>query len=125
MKGKNTMLYDSSNIFARILREEITCDKVFENDHVLAFNDINPQAPQHILIIPKGDYCNFHDFHENAPTLLINEFYQAIRYVIQQCHLTKDGYRLITNCGADGGQIVDHYHVHLLGGKNLGSLITA
>lgn len=119
------MLYDSSNIFARILRQEITCDKVYESKTVLAFNDIDPKAPTHILIIPKGQYCNFHDFHENAPPLLIAEFYQAIQIIIHQCHLENQGYRLITNCGLNSGQIVNHYHVHLLGGKQLGSLITS
>lgn len=117
------MLYDPSNIFARILREEIACDKVFETNSVLAFNDIDPKAPTHVLIIPKGNYCNFHDFHENAPHSLISDFYQAIRTIIQQCQLDQQGYRLITNCGIDGGQIVEHYHVHLLGGKSLGPLV--
>ena len=118
------MLYDSSNIFARILREEIACDKVFETPFALAFNDIEPKAPTHILIIPKGDYCNFHQFHENAPPSLISGFYQAIQSIIQQHQLEQHGYRLITNCGVDGGQIVEHYHVHLLAGKPLGSLIS-
>ena len=116
------MSYDPSNTFARILREEITCDKVFETPWVLAFNDIAPKAPTHAIIIPKGEYCNFHDFHENAPPLLISEFYHAIASIIQQYDLKKNGYRLITNCGAHGGQIVEHYHVHLLGGNFLAPL---
>lgn len=119
------MSYDPSNIFAQILRGEIACTKVFENEHAIAFNDIHPQAPSHILVIPKGEYRNFHDFHQHAPTTTIGEFYQAIRHIIQQYNLDQNGYRLITNCGKDSGQIVDHYHIHILSGKPLGPLVTS
>lgn len=117
------MSYDRSNIFAQILRGEIACTKIFENEHAIAFNDINPQAPSHILVIPKGEYRNFHDFHQHASATSINEFYQAIGHVIKQYNLEENGYRLITNCGKDSGQLVDHYHVHILSGKPLGPLV--
>lgn len=116
------MPYNPSNIFAQILRGEIACTKVFENEHALAFHDIQPQAPFHILVIPKGEYRNFHDFHQHASTALIGHFYQAIQEVIQQLNLEETGYRLITNCGKDSGQIVDHYHIHILSGRPLGPL---
>lgn len=117
------MSYNPSNIFAQILRGEIACTRVFENEHAIAFNDIHPQAPSHILVIPKGEYRNFHDFHQHAPATLVCSFYQAVQEVIQQYNLEKNGYRLITNCGKDSGQIVDHYHVHILSGKPLGPLV--
>lgn len=118
------MSYDSSNIFARILRQEIACQKIFENDQALAFKDIDPKATHHILIIPKGPYRHFHDFHQQATLEEIQGFYQAITHVINVYRLEEKGYRLITNCGQDGGQIVDHYHVHLLGGQPLGPLVS-
>ncbi len=117
------MSYDSSNIFARILRQEITCNDIFENNHALAFKDIDPKAEHHILIIPKGPYRNFHDFHQQANAEEIYAFYQAITHIIGQYKLEENGYRLINNCGKHGGQIVDHYHVHLLGGQPLGPLV--
>ncbi|WP_032113470.1 HIT domain-containing protein [Candidatus Paracaedibacter symbiosus] len=119
------MSYNSSNIFARILRGEIACVKIFENDYVLAFKDIHPKAPYHVLVVPKGEYRNFHDFHANAPAIMIGEFYQAVRQIIEQSKLNQDGYRLITNFGENGGQEVDHYHVHILGGKAIGPLIAS
>lgn len=117
------MSYDSSNIFARILRAEIPCDKIFETNSVLAFRDINAKAPVHILVIPKGEYCNFHDFHENAHPTEIQGFYKAIQEIVQDLKLDEVGYRLITNSGTDGGQEVPHYHVHVLGGTKMGPLM--
>ena len=117
------MTYDSSNIFARILRKEIPCAKVLENDFVLAFKDITPKAPIHILVIPKGAYCNFHDFHENATAEEIQEFYKAVSQIVKDHTLDQSGYRLITNFGQNGGQEVPHYHVHILGGKRIGPLV--
>ena len=117
------MSYNPSNIFAQILRGEITCIKIFESEYSLAFHDIHPQAPLHILVIPKGEYCNFHDFHQHAPENLVYGFYHAIQQIIHQYQLEKNGYRLISNSGQDSGQLVDHYHVHILGGKPLGSLV--
>ncbi len=118
------MLYDSQNIFAKILRREIPCTPIFENDHVLAFADIHPKAPVHILIIPKGAYINAHDFYAQASADEIVEFHKAIAVIIEKHDLQKTGFRLIANTGVNGGQEVPHYHVHLLGGKYLGPIIS-
>lgn len=119
------MEYDLSNIFARIIRGEIPCNKVLETNFVLAFKDVNPKAPHHILVIPKGYYCNFHAFHETASPQEIQDFYQAITQIIHDLELHKTGYRLITNFGENGGQEVPHYHIHILGGKKIGALVAS
>lgn len=113
--------YDTQNIFAKILRGEIPCDKVFENDHALAFNDIAPQAPIHVLVIPKGAYIDLTDFSRNAPVEEQTAFFKAIDQLVEQLGLT-EGYRSICNSGANSNQEVPHFHMHILGGKNLGEL---
>ena len=115
--------YDKMNIFSKILRSEIDCQKVLENDHALAFLDINPQAPIHILIIPKSEYIDFHDFTENGSTQEIKYFWKLVNDVINSKITSDAGFRIITNSGKDGNQDVPHFHVHLLGGKNLGKMI--
>ena len=117
------MSYDSNNIFARILREEIPCKKVYEDEKVLAFEDIHPKAPVHILVVPKGEYVNFYDFHEKAPIDLVAHFYKKISELVVAKSLGATGYRIITNSGVNGGQEVPHYHVHILGGCPLGAMI--
>ncbi len=117
------MSYDVNNIFARILRQEIPCKKVFEDEKVLAFHDINPKAPLHILIIPKGDYTHFHDFHSRADAETVAHFYKKVTEIAEQFDLKESGYRVIANCGINGGQEVAHYHLHLLGGGKLGAMI--
>lgn len=117
------MPYDDSNIFAKILRKEIPCTPVFENDHVLAFEDIAPKAPVHILVIPKGSYISFNDFGENAPADEQKAFFQAVSRIAKDKGLDKTGYRLIANHFEDAGQEVDHFHVHILGGKPLGPML--
>ncbi|AIK96961.1 histidine triad nucleotide-binding protein [Candidatus Odyssella acanthamoebae] len=117
------MSYDVNNIFARILRQEIPCNKVFEDDKVLAFHDVHPKAPIHILIIPKGAYINFHDFHQHAEPETIIHLYKKVADIAEQFNLQQSGYRLITNCGVDGGQEVPHYHIHLVGGDKLGTAV--
>jgi diadenosine tetraphosphate (Ap4A) HIT family hydrolase len=117
------MSYDLNNIFARILRQEIPCTRIFEDDFVLAFPDINPKAPVHILVIPKGEYVNFHDFHANAPAETIAHFYKKVSEIALDHGLEQDGYRVIANCGDNGGQEVAHYHVHILGGRPLGPMV--
>ncbi|MBW8309147.1 MAG: histidine triad nucleotide-binding protein [Candidatus Paracaedibacteraceae bacterium] len=117
------MSYDVNNIFARILRQEIPCNKVFEDEKVLAFHDVYPKAPIHILIIPKGEYINFHDFHQKADPETITHLYKKVTDIIEQFGLQKPGYRLITNCGLNGGQEVPHYHIHLVGGDKLGTTV--
>ena len=111
--------YDSQNIFAKILRGEIPCAKVFENDWVLAFYDIAPKAPVHVLIIPRNAYVSFMDFSSTAPAEEIAGVMQAAGEVARHMGLEENGYRLITNAGRDSGQEVPHFHLHLLGGKAL------
>lgn len=115
--------YDPDNIFARILRGEIPCRKVFENDHALAFHDIAPQAPIHVLVIPKTPYVSWDDFSAHAPVEDIAAFIRAVGHVARELGLVDPGYRLMANIGADGGQEVPHLHVHLFGGRPLGPMI--
>ncbi|MCD8562725.1 MAG: histidine triad nucleotide-binding protein [Alphaproteobacteria bacterium] len=118
------MSYDSNNIFAKILRGEIPCDKVYEDEHVLAFNDIAPKAPVHILVIPKGAYTSVEDFGLNASAAEIKGFYMAVAKIVEQKALNLDGFRTISNSGLNGGQEVPHYHLHILGGKKLGPMLS-
>ncbi|MFT8675323.1 MAG: histidine triad nucleotide-binding protein [Acetobacter sp.] len=111
--------YDPQNIFARILRGEIPCKKVFENEWVLAFHDIAPKAPVHILIIPKNAYVSFMDFSATAPAEEIAGVTRATGEIARAQGLEEGGYRLITNAGTNSGQEVPHFHLHLLGGKAL------
>jgi diadenosine tetraphosphate (Ap4A) HIT family hydrolase len=116
------MVYDRNNIFARILRAEIPCKKLYENEFVLAFHDINPLKKNHILVIPKGEYVSFDDFTTRAPAQIQVEFYAAVQKVAADSGMDTTGYRLISNHGADGGQEVPHYHVHILGGEKVGKM---
>ena len=117
------MVYDSNNIFAKILRGEIPCKKVHEDDAVLAFEDIAPAAPVHVLVIPKGEYVSFNDFSTRADAAQIKAFFASVQTVAQKLGLPENGYRLITNHGADASQTVHHFHVHILGGRSLGALL--
>jgi histidine triad (HIT) family protein len=117
--------YDDSNIFARILRGEIPCKKVYEDEWALAFHDINPQAPTHVLIIPKGRYCSFADFSATAPEAEIAGFMRAVGRIAHDLGLEAPGYRLLANTGADSGQEVPHFHVHLFAGRPLGRMLSA
>jgi len=121
--------YDDQNIFAKILRSEIPCEKIYEDEHVLSFKDVNPQAPTHILIIPKGAYKDINDFSENASNEEIIGFNKAIPIVANQLGISEasggKGYRLISNAGSDAHQTVDHFHVHLLAGRNLGPMLVS
>ena len=116
-------LYDLDNIFAKILRSEIPCNKILENEFALAFSDINPQAPIHILVIPKNSYINFYDFTKNAPNKEHESFWKLVNDVIEHYKVEKEGFRIITNSGNNGNQDVPHFHVHLLAGENLGRMI--
>lgn len=120
-----TLAYDPDNIFAKILRGEIPCNKVYEDEHVLAFHDIAPQAPVHVLVIPKGEYVSWDDFSAQAPDAQIAGFIRAVGKVARDLHLVQPGYRLLANVGVNGGQEVPHLHVHLFGGKPLGRMISA
>jgi len=117
------MGYDTNNIFARILRGEIPCKKIYEDAHVLAFHDINPQAPTHVLVIPKGAYVSFDDFSANAPDAEIAAFVRAAGQIARDLGVAESGYRILANHGVDAHQEVPHFHVHIFGGRKLGRLI--
>jgi diadenosine tetraphosphate (Ap4A) HIT family hydrolase len=120
---EHAMTYDNTNIFAKIIRGEIPCDKVYEDDHVLAFNDITPQAPVHVLVIPKGAYVSLEDFSASANAEEITAFYRAVSQIVKDKNLSENGFRAIANAGDHGGQEVPHYHLHILGGEKLGSML--
>jgi diadenosine tetraphosphate (Ap4A) HIT family hydrolase len=115
--------YDDQNIFARILRGEIPSKKIFENDFALAFHDISPQAPVHVLVVPKGPYCSFADFSATASEAEIAGFFRAVGVIAKDLGLEPPGYRLLANMGEHSGQEVPHFHVHLFGGRPLGRMI--
>ncbi len=118
-----TLPYDEQNVFAKILRGEIPNDTVYEDEWALAFHDIAPQAPVHVLVIPKGAYVSWDDFSSRAPAEAIAGFVRAVGHVARERGLVAPGYRLLVNLGADGGQEVPHLHVHLFGGRPLGAMI--
>jgi len=118
-----TSPYDPDNIFAKILRGEIPCQKVYEDEWTLAFHDIAPQARVHILVIPKGAYVSWDDFSAKASAEEITGFVRAVGHVAREQGLVEPGYRLLANLGAHGGQEVPHLHVHLFGGEPLGPMI--
>lgn len=117
------MAYDRDNIFARILRGEIPCQKVYEDEGALAFRDISPAAPVHVLVIPKGEYVSFDDFTATAGADAVGRFFATVRHIAGELGVAESGYRLITNHGADASQTVPHFHVHILGGRALGGLV--
>jgi len=119
-----TAPYDPDNIFARILRGELPCDKVYEDEHALAFHDISPQAPVHVLVVPKGEYVSWDDFSAKADAEEIAGFVRAVGKVARELGLVEPGYRMIANIGPDSGQVVPHLHVHLCGGKFMGMLVS-
>ncbi len=117
------MSYDRNNIFAKILRGEIPCDTVYEDDFALAFRDIHPQAPIHVLVIPKGPYVSMADFSLNAPASLVTGFFRAVGTVARLLDLEDSGYRILANTGTHGLQQVPHLHVHVFGGRSLGPML--
>jgi diadenosine tetraphosphate (Ap4A) HIT family hydrolase len=118
-----TLEYDDQNIFAKILRGEIPCRKVFEDEWALAFDDINPQAPVHVLVIPKGAYVSWDDFSAKASDAEIAGFVRAVGHVGRELGLVEPGYRLLANIGMNAHQEVPHLHVHIFGGKPLGPML--
>ena len=118
-----TQPYDSDNIFARILRGEVPCETIYEDEWALAFHDIAPQAPVHVLVIPKGEYVGWDDFSARASAEEIAGFVRAVGHVAREQGLVEPGYRLLVNLGANGGQEIPHLHVHLFGGRPLGRMI--
>lgn len=118
-----TKPYDDSNIFARILRGELPSNKVYEDDEVLAFHDINPLAPIHILVIPKGAYVSWDDFSQRASDREIAGFVRAIGKIAREAGLVEGGYRVLANVGVDSGQEVPHLHAHIFAGGPLGPML--
>ena len=120
------MNYDKNNIFAKILRKEIPCNKIFENDHVLSFHDINPQKKIHALVIPKGRYVDLDDFSLNASSEEMVGLLKGINIVAKKLGISTEigrGYRALANISDHGGQEVPHLHFHLFGGENVGKMV--
>lgn len=117
------MPYDEKNVFARILRGEIPCDQVYEDDWALAFRDINPQTATHVLVIPKGPFASFDDFCSQATEEQIAGFVRAVGAVARKLGVVESGYRLLSNHGPDAHQEVPHFHIHLFAGQDLGTMI--
>ena len=118
-----TQPYDAQNIFAKILRGEIPSKRVYEDDFAIAFHDINPQAPTHLLVIPRGAYVSWDDFSAHAPDAEIAGFIRAVGAVARAAGLVEPGYRLLANIGQHGNQEVPHLHVHVFGGRPFGPML--
>lgn len=118
-----TKPYDENNVFARVLRGELPSRKVYEDEHVLAFHDINPLAPTHILVIPKGQYVSWDDFSKKAADAEISALIRAVGRIAREAGLVEEGYRLLANTGPNSGQEVPHLHVHIFGGRPLGPML--
>jgi diadenosine tetraphosphate (Ap4A) HIT family hydrolase len=117
------MAYDDSNIFARILRGDVPCKRVYEDEHALAFHDINPLAPVHVLVIPKGSYVSMADFGAKASDQEIAGFFRAVSRTAEQLGVGASGYRMLANAGRDANQEVPHFHVHIFAGAPLGPML--
>jgi histidine triad (HIT) family protein len=117
------MAYDRNNVFACILRGELPCTKVYEDEHVLAFRDIHPQAPTHVILIPKAEYVSVDDFASQATAEEQVAFIRAIGHIAQQEGIVESGYRILANHGAAAHQEVPHFHLHLFGGRDLGPML--
>ena len=117
------MAYDRNNVFARILRGELPCNKVYEDEHVLAFHDIRPQAPTHVVLIPKGEYVSVDDFSAKASAAELAAFLRAIGQIAHEQGVANSGYRVLANHGAAAHQEVPHFHLHLFGGRDLGPML--
>jgi diadenosine tetraphosphate (Ap4A) HIT family hydrolase len=115
--------YDRGNVFARILRGELPCRKVYEDEHVLAFHDIRPQAPTHIVVIPKGEYVSVDDFSETASDAELAGFLRAVSRIAREQGVADSGYRILANHGEAAHQDVPHFHLHLVGGRDLGPML--
>lgn len=118
------MMYDKNNIFAKIIRNEIPADKIYEDEQVLVIKDIVPAAPIHILVIPKGEYLSFHDFTDKASNDEIAHFYKIVQKICTDLKIEHDGYRILSNVGNNAMQTIPHMHLHILAGKSLGGLLS-
>ena len=117
------MPYDKNNIFAKIIKKDIAAKIIFENEDILAFEDISKSAPIHILVIPKGEYKDFNDFTDNASDQKIASFFKIVTKLSKDLKILEKGFRLITNIGEDAHQSVPHFHIHIIAGKKLGPLL--
>jgi histidine triad (HIT) family protein len=117
------MAYDRDNVFARILRGELPCAKVYEDEHVLAFRDIAPQAPTHVVLIPKGEYVSADDFSAKASVAELAAFMRAISQIATAEGIAETGFRIIANAGEHGRQEVPHFHLHIVGGVDVGPML--
>jgi diadenosine tetraphosphate (Ap4A) HIT family hydrolase len=117
------MNYDQNNAFAKILRGELPCKKVYEDDHVLAFHDIHPLANVHVLVIPKGPYLSLNEFIHGGSDVELAALLRGVGHVVKAMGIEKSGYRILVNTGTHGGQEVPHLHVHIFGGKRLGRML--
>jgi len=122
-RRRNELAYDRNNIFAKILRGEIPCQKVYEDSHVLAFHDINPQAPTHILVIPRGEYVSADDFGARASAEEAQAMFRAIAKIARDAGAAEEGYRILANHGANAHQEVPHFHIHIFAGRKLGPML--
>ena len=118
------MSYDKDNVFARIIRGDIPTVKLYESDYAVAFNDLHPDAPVHVLIVPRGEYVNYHDFMSRASEAEIGGLFKAVKEVADKLGVAEH-FRLITNNGKQAGQSVFHFHIHLLAGKKMGKLLSS
>jgi histidine triad (HIT) family protein len=118
------MPYQQDNIFAKIIRRDIPCNPIYEDEHTLIIRDIAPAAPIHLLVLPKGQYTSFDDFVRSASSEAIASFFRTVQKTAADAGIDADGYRLIMNHGANASQTVPHFHVHILGGRMLGALLT-
>lgn len=109
--------YDENNIFCKIIKKQIPSDTVYEDDKILAFKDINPKAPIHILIVPKGNFISFDDFVEKSTSEDVAYFFKKVQSIAKSLGLSDTSYRIVGNCGEEAGQIVPHFHLHLMGYK--------
>ncbi|MDC0161653.1 HIT domain-containing protein [bacterium] len=112
-------MYDENNIFAKILRGEIPCEKIYEDDNVLFFYDINPMAKVHVLGVPKKPCIDFSDFVKKFDNQTVSNFFKSADKIIEELGIKNSGYKIITNSGKDGGQEVPHFHIHIIGGQKL------
>jgi len=117
------MAYDNNNIFAKVLRGEIPNNTVYEDEHVLAFHDITPQRPVHVLVIPKGAYISMDDFTAEASDAEVTALFRAVGKIARDLGLDKTGYRVLNNAGVDGHQEVMHLHLHIVGGASAGPML--
>lgn len=116
-------MYDKNNVFVKIIGKDIPAEIIYEDDNLIAFNDINPVAPVHIIIIPKKEYIDYSDFILKASSDEIKDYFTKLAYIASLVGLDQDGYRLITNKGVNSGQSVFHFHFHIIGGKTISKLI--